>query len=204
MGKLLQHFLCGAVLVTTVNAFATDCVNCGPKDVSGMPKNSTFDAMEKIAGRGVTDKGEIYKIKNYCMRFAQIPQQLVGATIKEMEGTTISIENYLTQPLCQPRAYSNVVQSPMIHVVAEDPTKREEFLQNIWLYYSKKRKEPEIFDQAINAKNTEGETLLDYIETMRIKGFYTEPGQKTALVKIINMLCTHGGFYATQKNMKCP
>lgn len=204
MGKLLQHFLCGTFLLTMTAAYATDCVNCGPKDVSGMPSNSTFDAMEKIVFKAVTDKGEIYKIKNYCMRFAQIPQQLVGATIKEMEGTTISIENYLTEPQCQPRAYSNVVKSPMLHVVAEDPTKREEFLQNIWLYYSKKRKQPEIFNQAINAKNTEGETLLDYIETMRTKGFYSQPAQKVALTKIINMLCSHGGIYATQKNMKCP
>lgn len=51
MGKRLQHFLCGALLVTAFNALAADCVNCGQKDVSGMPKNSTFDSMEKIANK---------------------------------------------------------------------------------------------------------------------------------------------------------
>lgn len=32
-------------------------------------------------------------------------------------------------------------------MIADDITKREEFLQNIWLYYSKKRKQPEMFDK---------------------------------------------------------
>lgn len=202
MRKLLQHFLCGAVLVTTFNSFATDCVNCGPKDVSGMPKNSAFDTMEKIANSGLSEKDRIFLIQGYCMKFSQIPQEMVGSTIKEMEKTPIPPEEFLTAQLCQPSLYSSSVKSPMIHAVADDITKREEFLQNIWLYYSKKRKQPEIFDQAINAKNSKGETLLDYLETA--KGTYTFDTQKAAYTKIVALLCSRGGVYAVNKNKKCP
>ena len=92
----------------------------------------------------------------------------------------------------------------MIHAIADDITKREEFLNNIWLYYSKKRKQPEIFNQAINAKNTKGETLLDYLQVMKKNNSYTEPTQLIALDKIIKMLCDHGGVYASNKELKCP
>lgn len=203
MRRLLQQFLCGTFLLATTAAFATDCVNCGQKTVAGMPNNSTFDDMEKLVKRG-SGKNRDYVMYDYCLKFTQIPQQLVGSTIKEMETTAITPEEYLTEPVCQPRGYSNVIKSPMIHAVADDITKREEFLQNIWLYYSKKRKQPEIFDKAINAKNTKGETLLDYLQVMKEKNYYTEPTQLVALDKIIKMLCEHGGVYATNKELKCP
>lgn len=138
------------------------------------------------------------------MRFSQIPQEMVGTAIKDMEKTTISVEDYLTQPLCQPSMYSNAVKSPMLHLIADDITKREEFLKNIWLYYSKKRKDPEIFDQLINAKNTKGDTLLDYLEISRSKNYYTFATQQIALGKILEFLCSHGDVYSTQKDMKCP
>lgn len=203
MRRLLQYFLCGTLLLTTSIALATDCVNCGQKNVPGMPSNSTFDDIEKIAKKSA-GKERGYKIENYCLKFSQIPQQMVGSTIKDMEKTEIPPEEFLTEPVCQPRGYSDAIKSPMLHAVADDITKREEFLQNIWLYYSKKRKQPEIFDKAINAKNTNGETLLDYLQVMKKKNYYTEPTQLVALDKIIKMLCDHGGVYASNKELKCP
>jgi hypothetical protein len=203
MRRLLQHFLCGIFLLTTAAAFATDCVNCGQKTVAGMPGNTTFDEMEKIVKRG-SGKDRTYVMNDYCLRFTQIPQEMVGSTIKDMEKTAITPEEYLTEAICQPRGYSDAVKSPMIHAVADDITKREEFLQNIWLYYSKKRKQPEIFDKAINAKNSKGETLLDYLQHMKKTNYYTEPTQLVALEKIIKMLCAHGGVYAVRQEFKCP
>ena len=169
-----------------------------------MPKNSTFDSMEQIAQNKMSAHDRLYEIKDYCSKFSQVRQQLVGTLIKEMEKTPISPEEFLTSPICQPAAYSEVVKSPMLHMIADDITKREEFLQNIWLYYSKKRKQPEIFDKAVNAQNTDGETLLDYLETMRLKKNYEYDTQKAALAKIIKMLCDHGGVYAIRKNKRCP
>lgn len=201
MRKLLQHFLCGALMLSSISAFAGDCVNCGPKDVSGMPSNNSMSDLEKIVKNGQTQK---FISEGYCMQFSQIPQQMVGKMIKELETTGYPVEKYLTDPLCQPRGYSDAVKSPMLHAVADDVNKREEFLNNIWLYYSKKLKQPEIFNEAINAKNTKGETLLDYIEVMRSKKYYTLEEQQPPLEKIIKMLCDHGGVYAKTPNKKCP
>ena len=197
MIKTLQYFLCGAMMVTTINVFAMDCDDCKSKGISkaSMQNNPSVD---------ISAHDRLFIIQGYCMKFSFIEQQMVGTTIKEMEGTPISPEEFLTTPVCQPRGYSNAVKSPMIHIVADDITKREEFLQNIWLYYSKKRKQPEIFDHAINTKNTKGETLLDYLETMKQREYYTIDTQQQALNKVIAMLCSHGGVYAVRKDMQCP
>lgn len=200
MRRLLQHFLCGTLLLTSSIAFATDCVSCGQKNVSGLPSNGSLDDLDKIVKGGQTQK---FISQGYCMQFTQIPQEMVGTMIKELEGTGYPVEKYLTDPICQPNGYSVSVKSPMIHAIADDVNKREEFLNNIWLYYSKKRKQPEVFTQAINAKNTKGETLLDYIETLRSQNAYSIAAMHPPLEKIIKMLCTHGGVYAKNPNKKC-
>lgn len=200
MRRILQHFLCGTFLLAATSAFATDCVSCGQKNVTGLPSNGSLDDLDKIVKGGQTQK---FISKGYCMQFTQIPQEMVGTMIKELETTGYPVEKYLTDPICQPAGYSDAVKSPMIHAVADDVNKREQFLNNIWLYYSKKRKQPEIFDQAINAKNSKGETLLDYIETQRNKNQYPLSEQQPPLEKIIKMLCAHGGVYATTPNKKC-
>lgn len=200
MRRLLQHFLCGTFLLATTGAFAGDCVNCGPKNVSGLPSNNSLDDLSKIVQGGQTQK---FISQGYCMQFTQIPQEMVGTMIKELETTGYPVEKYLTDPICQPDGYSVSVKSPMIHAVADDVNKREEFLNNIWLYYSKKRKQPEVFEQVINAKNTKGETLLDYIEKLRAQNAYSIAGQQPPLEKIIAMLCSHGGVYVKNTTKKC-
>lgn len=200
MRRLLLHFLCGTLLLTSTITFATDCVNCGQKTVTGLPSNNSLDELDKIVKGGQTQK---FISQGYCMQFTQIPQEMVGAMIKELETTGYAVEKYLSDPICQPEGYSNAVKSPMIHAVADDVNRREEFLNNIWNYYSKKRKQPEIFNQVINSKNTKGETLLDYIETLRTHNTYSLVDQQPPLEKIIAMLCTHGGIYSKYSNKKC-
>ena len=140
----------------------------------------------------------------FCLLFSQIEGNFVGSTIREMEATPYPVDEYFKTSTCQPDGYSNVVKSPIIHTVADDPIKRVGFLDSIWLYYSKKRKEPEKFADVVNAKNTEGETLLDYIESMRLRGKYSLDGTKASLEKIINSACAHGAVYNTYKDKKCP
>ena len=205
MRKLIGYYvLCGAALIATVNASATDCINCMPTDVSGMAKNAPVDTMQNTASGGLSEKDRDFMIVGYCIKFSQIPQEMVGATIRDMEKTPILPEEFLTEQVCQPSLYSDAIKSPMIHAVAEDIIKREEFLQNIWLYYSKKRKQPEIFSKVINSKNTRGETLLDYLKIAQEKGTYGFDTQKAAYTKIVTLLCSRGGVYAVKKDMKCP
>ena len=203
MRTQIHTFLCAAIMVTSFNVFAADCINCGSDDVLEMPKNSLFDSMEKSANAEMSAHDRLYKIKNYCVTFSVIPQELVGKTIKEMEQTPIPPEEFLTRPVCRVTGYSENIKTPMLHIIADDITKREEFLQNIWLYYSKKRKQPEIFNEAINAKNSDGETLLDYIENLRSRDKYIFEDQIKAMNKVIKMLCEHGGVYAVSKEKSC-
>lgn len=204
MRKLIRYYvLCGAALIATVNASATDCINCMPTDVSGMAKNAPVDTMQNTANGGLSEKQRDFMIEGFCMKFSLISQEMVGATIEDMEKTPILPEEFFTEQVCQPSLYSDAIKSPMIHAVAEDITKREEFLQNIWLYYSKKRKQPKIFEQIINTKNTRGETLLDYLETANKKGKYVFEEQKTAYRNVAVLLCSRGAVYSAYKDKKC-
>lgn len=139
-----------------------------------------------------------------CMEFVSINKNLVSTLIEEMEQSSLPIEDYLTHSQCQPRKYSTSVQSPMLHYIIEDPSNRQDFLNVFWLYYSKKRKELEIFDQIINVQNTLGETMLDYAVTLEERDLLSDEALNGPLNKIITMLCDHGGVYATRKDRKCP
>lgn len=204
MKKIFQFLICSAMMVNSFNSYAADCVKCGPKEVSGMPKNKVFDNMEKITVSKMSANDRLYEVKDFCLRFGMVNQQMVGSLIKDMEKTQLTPEEFFTEPFCQPENYSSVVKCPMLHMIADDITKREEFLQNIWLYYSKKVKKPEIFDKIIKEKNTKGETILDYLETMRLNRQYEHDDSKASLKVVIKMLCDHGAVYSTRKNIQCP
>jgi hypothetical protein len=140
----------------------------------------------------------------FCHKFAQIEQQsLVSLIADQMEKTPYPIDDYFKTPTCQPDGYSDAVKSPIPHIVADDPSKRVQFLDILWLYYSKKRKDPSRFTDLVNAKNTKGETLLDYFESQRLHDNYNAGLQANA-DKIIAMICTHGAVYSAYPNKKCP
>lgn len=139
-----------------------------------------------------------------CMKFVSINKPLVSSLIKEMEKSELPVEDYLMHSECQPKMYSTSVQSPMLHFIIEDPSNRQDFLNVFWLYYSKKRKEPEIFNEIINVKNTLGETMLDYAVTLKERDLLSDVALNGPLDKIVTMLCEHGGVYAVRKDRKCP
>lgn len=213
------------VLITMGCSTAKDCVECtkktlgkdvqpDSKPVADLKKDVEPSLALALKGPLVITKndrapaGEVNSKEDYqdifCHKFAQIEGNFVGLTIKEMEATSYSVEEFFTTPSCQPGGYSNVVKSPILHVIADDPSKRIGFLDSIWLYYLKKRKEPSKFLEVVNAKNTKGETLLDYIETMKLRGDYSSQGSQASLAQIISVACSHGAIYSTHSEKKCP
>lgn len=147
----------------------------------------------------LSDQQRTYAEK-YCSRFVIISKEMVGTTIKEMESSAplsgLTVDDYFLHSLCKPREYSGSVRSPMIHYVAEAPFRKEEFLNSIWLYYLRKRHQPEIFHEILNTRNTIGESLLDYVESMHRKGsMYDNDGLVGPVRNIINFACAHGGIY---------
>lgn len=143
-----------------------------------------------------------YALK-YCMQFDQLAEQSIGQMIKEMEKTPYSPDSYFTARQCELRTYSADVKGTIAQIAADFPTSKEESLKNVWLYYAKKRKQPEIFTEALNATNTLGETFLDYIETMYEKGNYTETIQFETIARLQSFACARGAVYRKRINMRC-
>lgn len=191
------------------------CISC---DLPGLPstslrsieklaKNDNLKNRNKVAGRTVAqinDNPNWGAYRGMCIQFEMAKKEVLSLTIRDMEQSKASVDEYFSHSECSMANYSSSVTSPMIHYVAEDPIGKQDFLNTIWLYYSKKRKEPEVFTKAINIKNSEGETLLDYIETLKKKGFYSLDSESGPLKKIIDTLCLHGGTYSAYKEKSCP
>lgn len=197
----MKKFLALCMILGLSSALAKDCVDCSPKEVEGMPGSRSFSPLEKIAAAvGPTQDDYIDK---YCLKFTQTPNNLVGSLIKELEKSPYPADDYFLHNKCKTEGYSSAVTSPMIHAVADAPESRSDFLNNIWLYYSKKRKEPEIFLKIINMQNTKGETILDYIESLRLKGRNTSPAMQGPVQKLVSFICEAGGVYNSYKNKSC-
>jgi hypothetical protein len=183
---------------------SSNCVNCGPKEVPGMPGagNKTLGSLEKVAKASSNEEQDDYTI-SFCMKFKSINPSSIVSFLKEMESSPYPVDKYLTNPKCQPEGYSNNVKSPMFHIIVDDPTGRSKFLKNFSLYYLVKRKEPIKFTEALNAKNTKGETFLDYIETIKKESKSLQPEQIEELNRFTVLACTSGGIYSTYSNLKC-
>ncbi len=232
MNTKIIVFLVGALI--NVAAFAgnknTDCVSCTKSSVGNDVQPDKKTAIElnhdvaaplELASKSplvlieksgvsrspavVTDKvpESDYQIR-FCLQFSNIEWQIITTMLEDMQATPYPLDDYFKTPACQPEGYSNVVKSPLAHLIGDDPSKRVKFLDIMWLYYNKKRKDPSKFAEMVNAKNTEGETLLDYLESMRVKGKYTIEGSKNSVAQIISMACSHGAAYSVYAEKKCP
>lgn len=179
---------------------ADQCTKC---ELTGLPSGS-LKSIEKLVSNTTGKDPNWSTYQKRCMEFVSINENLVSTLIKEMEQSRLPIEDYLMHTQCRPKMYSTSVQSPMLHYIMEDPSNRQDFLNVFWLYYSKKRKEPEIFNEIINVKNTLGETMLDYAVSIKERDLYSDVALNGPLDKIVTMLCEHGGVYAVRKDRKCP
>lgn len=205
------HYLFFVLLLPTLASGADVCVTC---EVKGLPSDKPFlelaqlskdkikpknDPIRKIAA---TDKER--SIEGHCLLFNLWEKNQIGTLIREMEKTPYGVDENFLSSLCQMTEYPERVRAPMIHYVAESPESREDFLRTISLYYIKKRKQPEVFTQVLNFQNTEGETILDYIETLKLsRQSYTEEVKQGSLKRIENFICLNGGVYKKYPNKKC-
>jgi hypothetical protein len=201
--------LSAMLFCTSINVAYSDssnCVNCGPKEVPGMPTagNKTIGSLEKLAKADygtATDK-EAY-MELFCLKIKQISSGNIGLTFKEMEASPFPVDEYFKTPQCQADGYSNVVKSPLIHLILDDPAGRGALLKKISSYFVVKNKSPERFVQALNSKNTKGETFLDYIESNRLDGRNNQPDQIEIVNSLITFACSSGGVYSKYPNKKC-
>lgn len=223
--KLMTIFL---VTAFTASAIATEtCAVCGNKDIQGMPKidsklMNVLEANIPKPTRKVTDPFDprpvvVYpekvsnvpfesNLQSYCLGFIQTTENSMPLLIKKIETkTAYSIDDYLTYPWCEQKGYnSNFVRSPILHQVADEPNGKENYLQVFWEHYHYDKPNGDaLWLKVINAKNTKGETLLDYIEGETSRGSYPNSDATGAINTIIAYACSHGATYA-KYDKKCP
>lgn len=182
-----------------------DCAECSVADktVAGGPNVPLRGLIEVANKSNENDLKDNYQIQ-FCDKFSMIEWESVGTTLKEMEATPYPVDTYFQMASCQPSNYNSSVKAPIFHLIADNPSKREKFLNILWLYYSRKKNDPVGFTKNLNAKNTKGETLLDYIESMKKNDMYPTLAFQTSISKIISMVCSRGGVYSVYSNMRCP
>jgi hypothetical protein len=165
----------------------------------------TFLILSSSVFAEIVDPDPTGDYEGYCMLFGQENPLGMKKLLRGMTASSYSVDSYFEHSLCQPDGYSDAVKCPMIHKVADDPEKNERKLFDLWSYYSIQRQAPGLFTKAINTQNTDGQTLLDYIEHMSLRdGGYSQVQINSWVKNIIGMLCDHGGVYKFYKNKSCP
>lgn len=142
-----------------------------------------------------------YPFKNYqdgfCMQFEVTSMNSLGGFIRELEESTpYSIDDYLQHPGCSQAGYAHTVKSPMLHLIADNVHKHDEALQKFHKYYNVKRKDNSLWLAAVNAKNTEGETVLDYFELRRRQHNYPSEISRKVVASIVAFACSKGAVYS--------
>jgi hypothetical protein len=139
----------------------------------------------------------------YCKRYVKIEKNELNQMIRDMKETGYPVDDYFLTAACDPE-YAGGVKVPMIQLTAEAPCTRVEYPQIIHKYYIVKRKEPKIWLEVINTKNTEGDTYLDYIEVLRDKNLYNTPEGQECMNNLISFACKTGGVYSKYPAKTCP
>ena len=161
---------------------------------------------EEVAANDDKDNPDrLEAIDRFCFKFFAAESRMFYGVIKEIEATRFSVDEFLTVPVCRLEEAAGKVRSPMLHVIADDPAKHEKFLNILLEYYTKKRKDPGKYITVLNAKNNQGETLLDYMETISRGGLIYGPPLQPYVNSVINFACSTGGVYSRYKDSKaCP
>lgn len=167
------------------------------KEVSNPP--TTINKKVSMDGVGSFEDSQL----GYCIKYTQIEKNFVLSLLKEMEASPYSLEDYIQIPGCLNQGYSRAVKSPMLHLSADSPGKSGDAIEIIYKYYTMKRKQPELWLKAINAKNTEGETFLDYVEMLKRKNRYFGEETQNKIQHIITFACSKGAVYAVYKDKTC-
>lgn len=110
-------------------------------------------------------------------------------------------DRYWTEAGCEPR-YIADTWSPIPHIIAENATDRMQFLVYLKKVYVA-RNDLATFKKIINSKNSQGQTVLDYIQYVWSTQRYIKE-EEPALNAFAKYLCDNGAEYSTYKTKKCP
>lgn len=181
------------------------CVHCGKKDVEGAPGVS-LNGLDKVAMM-VKEDGKSNlpiesKLKVLCMKYTQIEKTEVNQMIRDLKETGYSVDDYFLKSECPAYNFAKV-KTPLLQLTAEAPCGRAEYPEIVYKYYNIKRKDLKMWQEVINSKNTNGETYLDYIESLNNKNAYSTPESKKCVGNLVNFACSTGAIYSKYSDKKC-
>ena len=141
--------------------------------------------------------------RKYCMEFGQQSESTVFYYLKtELEKATYySVEDYFQRAGCRIEGYGGDV--PLLHMVVDYPSYRQNFAEKVFNYYHKRRKSHDLWLKAINAKNTKGQTLLDYLESQLQANAYRNEGTLNAAKSIGKYICENIPSMLTKNAPSC-
>jgi hypothetical protein len=183
------------------------CVECDKKsaevvEVPSMPLNGS----RKLTPQDATQDGSTFNdyLGAYCMKYTLVERNELNQVIRDINALPYAVDDFFTIAGCKPEKVGGGVLTPMLQLTAEAPCSRVEYPEIIYHYFTVKRKSPSTWLKIVNAKNTAGDTYLDYVERLNLKGeFSTLPSQECR-DELIALACKTGGIYSTAKNKTCP
>ena len=143
----------------------------------------------------------------YCMKITKISYNELGQMIRDIEDCLFyvvdgkvgyGLDNYLECHECTPQSVGGV-KVPPLFLVGDAPCTRVDFVERFYKYYVVKRRDPEKWLEVINQKNTNGETLLDFMKTLETHGNFNTDETRACAIEIIKFVCEHGGVHAFDK-----
>jgi hypothetical protein len=141
----------------------------------------------------------------YCMNFTQLGgvQNFQTTLVEPMElsaGSNEKFNRYWLAAGCEPGLMGGT-QSPLAHLAAENPTERQAYLAALQKYYLAKG-DKTIFTRIINATNSRGYTLLDYLIYLHAQREFMAEEEK-GVNDFYKFLCDNGAVFSIYKK-SCP
>lgn len=157
-----------------------------------------LDKISKASGIGFDNY-----LETYCMKYTKITYNELGQMIRDLKDTNYPVDDFFMKAGCTPQAVGGV-KTPMIQLTGEAPCSRGEFPQRIFKYYNEKIKKPELWLKVVNALNTNGETYLDFLDTLETHGNFNTDETRACAKKLVEYACQTGAVYLKAANRSCP
>ena len=192
-----------------VKVLQKDCVTCTPDLAPGFPLtgNRSARAIAMVSDKALTQEEQSFFIylSAYCMTVPQLrtEKDFNKKMMDSMKETASNgnVDNYWQEAGCEAQ-YMAQTMSPLVHVIAENSTDRMQFMVYLRKYYANK-KDLGTFKKIVNAKNSQGQTVLDYIQHAFNNRRFVSMEEK-GLNEFIKFLCENGAEYSKSPGKRCP
>ncbi|PIP96548.1 MAG: hypothetical protein COW00_10020 [Bdellovibrio sp. CG12_big_fil_rev_8_21_14_0_65_39_13] len=188
------------------SAFAEDnCINCPKRKVDGLPTPANMESIASLASKAADNKDADFDsdTRVFCLKYENMSSNQTYNYAKEIDASPYPINTILQNPACMPRKIGGDNRITIMQLTVESPFSRLEHMEKMYNYIMKKHKKESIFTDAVNALNTDGMTMLDYIYFVLNNGNFTTQEGKDQVNKIRSFVCGHGGVYSKYKDQKC-